>query len=145
MPANLTIPEILLQVKADFSKPAEIARGLQLNNTAAMRDVLRYAFDGNPWYRNDLPPHTVDGSPEGLAPTTIYSEVKRFYIFKQNYNLPIRRKDEILTQILESVNSKEVDLIKSLFDGTFSEVYGITKDIALQAFPNLFTSRLVSL
>jgi hypothetical protein len=145
MPANhLTIPEILLQIKANFSKPADVARALQLNNTAAMRDVLRYAFDDIPWYRSDLPPFTLDGSPEGLAPTTIYSEVKRFYIFKQNYNLPVRRKDEILIQILESVNSKEVDLIKSLFTGTFSETYGITKDVVFQAFPNLFGSRFVS-
>lgn len=138
MPANYTIPEILLQLKDGVSKPIDLVRGLQLNNTIAMRDVIRYAFDDIPWYRNDLPPYTLDGSPEGLAPTTMYSEIKRFYIFKQTYNLPIRRKDEILTQILESVNSKEVELIKSLFDGTFSDKYGITRDIATQAFPNLF-------
>lgn len=138
MPANYTIPEILAQIKDGTNKPIETIRGLQLNNTAAMRDVIRYAFDDIPWYRNDLPPFTSDGSPEGLAPTTMYSEVKRFYIFKESYNLPVRRKDEILIQILESVNTKEVELIKSLFEGTFSKKYGITREIATQAFPNLF-------
>lgn len=138
MPANFTIPEILLQLKAGAEKPIDTVRGLQLNSTVAMRDVIRYAFDDAPWYRNDLPPFTSDDSPEGLAPTTIYSEVKRFYIFKQAYNLPVRRKDEILIQILESVNSKEIELIKSLIEGTFAETYGVTREIAIQAFPNLF-------
>ena len=138
MPANFTIPEILLQLKAGAEKPIDMVRGLQLNNTVAMREVIRYAFDDTPWYRNDLPPFTPDGSPEGLAFTSMYSEVKRFYIFKQAYNLPIRRKDEILIQILESVNPKEIELIKSLIEGTFAETYGVTRDIATQAFPNLF-------
>lgn len=138
MPANFTIPEILLQIKASATKPSDFARGLQMNNTVAMREIIRFAFDEIPWYRNDLPPFTSDGSPEGLAPTTIYSEAKRFYIFKRDYNLPVRRKDEILTQILESVNSKEIELVKSLLNGTFSETYGVTRDIAVQAFPNLF-------
>ena len=138
MPANFTIPEILLQIKASATKPSDFARGLQMNNTVAMREIIRFAFDEIPWYRNDLPPFTSDGSPEGLAPTSMYSEVRRFYIFKQTYNLSPRRKDEILIQILESVNSKEVEMIGSLFDGTFSEKYGVTKDIAEQAFPDLF-------
>ena len=138
MPANFTIAEILLQLKDGATNPIDLVRGLQLNNTVAMRDVIRYAFDDSPWYRNDLPPFTPDGSPEGLAPTSMYAEIKRFYIFKQAYNLPVRRKDEILAQILESVNTKEIELIKSLFEGTFAETYGVTRDIATRAFPNLF-------
>ena len=138
MPANLTIHEILTQIKENSNNPSDFVVGLRVNDVVAMRDIIRYAFDDIPWYRNDLPPFTSDGSPEGLAPTNMYSETKRFYIFKQAYNLPTRRKDEILTQILESVNSTEVELIRSLFGGTFTETYGITRDIAAQAFPNIF-------
>ena len=135
---TLTIPEILENIKKTANDSNDIIRGLRQNNTAGMRDVIRYAFEDSPWYRNDLPPFTPDGSPEGLAPTSIYAEVRRFYLFKRDYNMNTRRKDEILTQILESVNSMEVSLIRSLFEGNFSEKYGITRDIAAQAFPNIF-------
>jgi len=140
---TLTIPEILENIKKDASSPDDFIRGLRMNNTAGMRAVILLAFDESPLYRNDLPPFTPDGSPEGLAPTSIYSEIKRFYLFRKDYNLNIQRKDEILTQILESVNSKEVTLIRSLFEGTFAETYGISRDIAMKAFPDLF-SKVVS-
>lgn len=135
---TLTIPEILENIKKDASSPDDFIRGLRMNNTAGMRAVILLAFDESPLYRNDLPPFTPDGSPEGLAPTSIYAEIRRFYIFKKDYNLNIKRKDEILTQILESVNSMEVTLIRSLFEGTFADTYGINKDIATRAFPDLF-------
>lgn len=137
MPITLTIPEILLQIKADSKNANDIIRGLQINGGMGMRELMRYIFDGAPWYRNDLPPFTSDGSPEGLAPTTIYNEVRRFYIFKKDYNLPVKRKDEILTQILESVNAKEAELMKTVINGSFSETYGITRDIASKAFPDI--------
>ena len=135
---TLTIPEILENIKKDANGPDDFVRGLRMNNTAGMRAVIILAFDESPLYRNDLPPFTSDGSPEGLAPTSIYSEIKRFYLFRKDYNLNTKRKDEILTQILESVNSMEATLIRSLFEGTFAETYGISRDIATRAFPDLF-------
>lgn len=135
---TLTIPEILENIKKDANGPDDFVRGLRMNNTAGMRAVILLAFSESPLYRNDLPPFTPDGSPEGLALSSMYAEIKRFYLFNKDYNLNTKRKDEILTQILESVNSMEVTLIRSLFEGTFAETYGINKDVASKAFPDLF-------
>jgi hypothetical protein len=144
MPANYTIPEILFQIKTTAKNPQEIVRALQQNNTGAFREVLRYAFDDSPWYRKDLPAFTPDSSPEGLAPTSLWAEIKRFYIFKDGYNLPVKRKDELLIQILESTSTKENELVRSMFDGSFMYTYGIDRKTVEAAFPNLLGSKIVS-
>lgn len=138
MPANFTIPEIIIDIKTKAKNPEDMIRGLQQNNTVAIKELLRYAFDGQAWYRKTLPNFTEDGSPEGLAPSSLWSETKRFYIFKEEYNLSSKRKDEILIQILESISKKEIDMIRSMFDGSFKYSYGIDKEMVEKAYPNLF-------
>jgi len=138
MPANFTIPEILIDIKTKAKNPEDMIRGLQQNNTVAIKELLRYAFDGQTWYRKTLPNFTEDGSPDGLAPSSLWSETKRLYIFKEEYNLSSKRKDEILIQILESVSKKEIDMIRSMFDGSFKYSYGIDKEMIEKAYPNLF-------
>lgn len=138
MPVNFTIPEILIDIKTKAKNPEDIVRGLLQNNTVAVRELLRYAFDGQPWYRNTLPNFTEDGSPDGLAPSSLWSDTKRLYIFKEEYNLSPKRKDEILIQILESISKKEVDMVRSMFDGSFKYSYGIDKEMVEKAYPNLF-------
>ena len=144
MPANYTISEILIQIKNNSKSKQDIVRNLQQNGTVSFCEALRYAFDGLPWYRKELPPFTSDSSPEGLAPTSLWSEIKRFYIFKDGYNLPTKRKDELLIQILESTSATEIDLIRSMFDGSFMYTYGIDKKDVEAAFPNLFGAKVVS-
>lgn len=138
MPVNFTIPEILIDIKTKAKNPEDMIRGLQQNNTVAIKELLRYAFDGQTWYRKTLPNFTEDGSPDGLAPSSLWSETKRLYIFKEEYNLSSKRKDEILIQILESVSKKEIDMIRSMFDGSFKYSYGIDKEMVEKAYPNLF-------
>jgi hypothetical protein len=140
MPATLLLPEILDSIKASAKNENDIVRGLQVNNTSAIRELLRYAFDRREWYRGETPPFSSDGSPDGLSPTSIYIEIKRFYIFKKEYKLPTKRKDEILIQILESISPKEAEMVESLLNGKFSDRYEISLEIALKAFPNLYSS-----
>ena len=144
MSTNYTIPEILLQIKSASKNPNDIVRGLQTHSGVSFRELLRYAHDDVPWYRKDLPAFTAEGSPEGLAPSSLWAEIKRFYIFKSTYNLPSKRKDEILVQILESISPKEIDLLQSLFDGSFRYGFGVDKETSIKAFPNLFESKIIS-
>lgn len=144
MSANFTIPEILIDIKSKAKNPEDMIRGLQQNNTIAFKELLRYAFDGQPWYRKNLPNFTEDGSPEGLAPSSLWAEMRRMYIFKEEYNLSAKRKDEILIQILESISKKEIDMIRSMFDGSFKYSYGIDKEMIEKAFPNVFRQQTLS-
>jgi hypothetical protein len=144
MPVNFTIPEILIDIKTKAKNPEDMIRGLHQNNTVAIKELLRYAFDGQTWYRKTLPNFTEDGSPDGLAPSSLWSETKRLYIFKEEYNLSPKRKDEILIQILESISKKEIDMIRSMFDGSFKYSYGIDKEMVEKAYPNLFRPQTLS-
>jgi len=144
MPVNFTIPEILIEIKTKAKNPEDMIHGLQQNNTAALKELLRYAFDGQSWYRKTLPNFTEDGSPDGLSPSSLWSDTKRLYIFKEEYNLSPKRKDEILIQILESISKKEIDMIRSMFDGSFKYSYGIDKEMVEKAYPNLFRPQTLS-
>jgi hypothetical protein len=138
MPTTLTIPEVLEKI-ARSSNRDEVVHGLRANSSLALKQLLHYAyFDSSKWYRSDLPPYTPDGSPEGLTISTLFSEVKRLYVFKESYNLPKERKDVLLIQILESVHPDEARMIKDLLSGKFASNYlKIDRNTIQEAFPDI--------
>ena len=138
MPTTLTIPEVLTKVSR-ASNREEVVRMLREHSSLALKQLLRYAyFDSSKWYRNDLPPFTEDPSPEGLSISTLFSEVKRLYVFKESYNLPKERKDILLIQILESVGADEAKLLGDLLSGRLAGNYlKIDKSAIEEAFPDI--------
>ena len=141
MPITLTIPEVLKKISKEAKTREDTIRLLRENSSMALKQVLRYAFfDNSKWYRNDLPPYTPDQAPEGLTPASLFNEVRRFYIFKESYNLPKERKDILLIQVLEGIHPDEAKLIKELVSGTFGYGYGLNKQIVQEAFPDIATA-----
>jgi hypothetical protein len=138
MPTTLTIPEVLDKISRSSNRE-EVVHGLRANSSLALKQLLHYAyFDSSKWYRSDLPPFTPDASPEGLSISTLFSEIKRFYIFKESYNLPKERKDVLLIQILESVHTDEARMIKDLLSGKFASNYlKIDRNTIQEAFPDI--------
>lgn len=141
MPITLTIPEVLKKISKEAKTREDTIRLLRENSSMALKQVLRYAFfDNSKWYRNDLPPYTPDQAPEGLTPASLFNEVRRFYIFKESYNLPKERKDILLIQVLEGIHPDEAKLIKELISGTFAYGYGLNRQIVQEAFPDIATA-----
>lgn len=144
MPATLTIPEILKKISKAESREEKI-KMLRENGSLGLKQILHYAlFDNSKWYREDLPPFTVDEAPEGLSIANLFNEVRRLYIFKESYNLPKERKDVLLIQMLEALNQDETILLKELFGKTFTKRYAINKKLVQDAFPDMANSVIAS-
>lgn len=138
MPTTLTIPEVLTKVSR-ASNREEAVRMLREHSSLSLKQFLRYAyFDSSKWYRSDLPPFTEDPAPEGMSVSTLFSEVKRLYVFKESYNLPKERKDILLIQILESVGVDEANILGDLLSGRIASNYlKINKSVIEEAFPDI--------
>lgn len=138
MPTTLTIPEVLEKIAQSSNREA-VVKSLREHSSLALKQLLRYGYlDNSKWYRTDLPEYTPDPSPEGLSISTLFSEVKRFYMFKESYNLPKERKDILLIQILESVHPTEAKLIADLLSGRLSSNYlKIDRTVIQEAFPDI--------
>lgn len=141
MPTTLTIPEVLEKI-ARSSNREEVIRGLREHSSLSLKQILHYAyFDKSKWYRNDLPDYTPDASPEGLSMSSLFSETKRLYAFKESYMLPKERKDILLIQILESVHPTEAKMIGDLFSGAFASNYlKIDRSVVQEAFPDIMNA-----
>lgn len=144
MPATLTIPEILKKISQADTREEKI-KMLREHSSLGLKQILHYAlFDNSKWYREDLPPFTVDEAPEGLSIANLFNEVRRLYIFKESYNLPKERKDVLLIQMLEALNQDETILLKELFGKTFTKRYAINKKLVQDAFPDMANSVIAS-
>lgn len=141
MPTTLTIPEVLNKI-ARSSNREEVVRGLQDHSSLALKQILHYAyFDKSKWYRNDLPPYTPDPSPEGLSLSSLFTESKRLYLFKESYNLSKERKDVLMIQILESISPDEAKMLADLMSGAFASNYlKIDRSVVQEAFPDIMNA-----
>jgi hypothetical protein len=144
MPATLTIPEILKKISQSDTREEKI-KMLREHSSLGLKQILHYAlFDNSKWYREDLPPFTVDEAPEGLSIANLFNEVRRLYIFKESYNLPKERKDVLLIQMLEALNQDETLLLKELFGKSFTKRYTINKKLVQDAFPDIVNTVIAS-
>ena len=139
------IYEVLNEIKNATDKNQKIVT-LRLNNTQALREVLRYAFTPQlKFFTNQVPKYKPDNPPEGMSFNSLFNECRRFYILTEEpveFSLcgkrtNANRKMEILTQILENIHPNEAEVLSRMVTGDFSKYYGITKKLVEEAFPGL--------
>lgn len=138
--------EIFENVKKASTKQEKIDI-LRKNFSPAMKDVLRYALHPNcKFYTNTVPVFKKDDSPEELSFSSLYSEHKRLYVLLDPAIEPlmsggktttIKRKQEILVQMLESINVGEAAIIEWMIEGTFGKMTSITPKLVEEAFPGI--------
>lgn len=114
---------------------------LRFNQSWALKNVLKGAFDPNVEFAIDVPEYKKQNVPVGLGYSSIHQELGRAYLLEKNNprvdkNLSAERKKQILIQILESLEDKEAEIFANMIRKDL-KVKGLTYEIVKEAFPDL--------
>jgi hypothetical protein len=115
---------------------------LRKNANYALRNVLQGTFNPNIQFIFDkIPTYKVSDAPVGLGYSTIHQELGRVYLFEKNSpkvspQLTSKRKEEILIQVLESLEAREAEVYANMIMKK-QKVKGLDKKIVKEAFPEL--------
>lgn len=121
-----------------------IQKVLALNDTPALREVLRLAYHPNAkWYFSDFPkeykePDTLPG----VSMTNLYTEIRRIYVFAVGHpnadNLTEQRRKQLFLQFLEGMEKDEAKVVIDIMRGDL-QIDGLNIHIINQVFPNLIS------
>lgn len=117
---------------------------LRNNDGWAIRNVLKGSFDPTVQFVIErVPYYKPSDSPPGLGYTSIHQELGRAYLFEINSpkvdpNLSYDRKEKILIQILEALESKEAVIFMNMLLKK-QKVKGMNIAIVKEAYPGLLS------
>jgi hypothetical protein len=110
---------------------------LQTNDSLPLRQLLVAALDPAVKFNVDVPPYRDNKEVDGYASNSLLIEYRRLYIFlANNQSVSVKRKTEILGQILESIDPSDAKFLEKVIRKDLSE-YGLTAEIVNQAWPGL--------
>jgi hypothetical protein len=133
---RLLISEILEKVHSAKTEEEKI-NILRVNYSPALEDVFKWAYDPNiVFFTKEIPPYTLDVSPDGLSFTTLYNEHKRFYLFLNSSKINSERKTILLIQMLEALGPKESKVLENVI---MKNIPSVPMDMASKAYPGLFS------
>lgn len=99
----------------------------------AMRMILKYGLGENVvFYRKSLPEYKND-SPIGLSYSNLYIEYKKLYMFLESQNIKVEKKNQLITELCESINQGEVEILKALFSRKFKQYSSLSLEIVEEA------------
>lgn len=137
------IYEILEEVEKAKSKDDRIAI-LRYNSSWALKNVLKGTYDSSVEFTVDkIPSYKSSDAPPGLGYSHMTQELSRAYLFERgnprvNSNLTEKRKEQILIQILESLEAKEAQVFcNMLLKKPLCK--GLSYNVVKEAFPDLIT------
>lgn len=135
------IYEIFDEIENAKTKDEKL-RILVNNSSWALRSTLKGIFDPNVKFVFDkIPDYTPSLDPVGLSPTSLHQELTRAYLFEVgNPNvaptLTMKRRTEILIQMLEALEAKEAKVLESILMKK-TKVKGLNYALVKEAFPFL--------
>lgn len=115
---------------------------LRQNATWALRSTLKGAFDPNvKFVFEKMPDYTPSLDPPGLSHTSLHQELTRAYLFQVDNprvspSLTLKRKIEILIQMLETLEAKEAKVLEGILTKKL-KVKGLSYALVKEAFPDL--------
>lgn len=124
------------------SSKAERIKVIQNNLSPTLVKVLEYAFHpGYKWTINALPDnYIIPDSLPGVSYAHMGTELRRIYLFQEGHpsaqNLTERRTNELLVQLLESLEPREAEVIIGIFNKDLG-VKGLTYKFVKECFPNM--------
>jgi len=140
-----SIPHIFQAVQAATKK--EKVNVLRQLANEHVKKILLHAF--HPGIKFVLPegtpPYVFRGTPEGF-PTTLYPEVRKFYIFCEGggANIEQIKRESIFIQMLENIHPDEAKIVIAMKDKKLNELYDtITYKLVREAFPDLLPEQEV--
>ncbi len=135
----------IYEVFDDFNKAktrAEKIDVLRSDRRRILKEVLQGAFSSDVKFIFDkAPEYKPSDAPPGLGYTSIEQEMKRVYIFMKDHpridpNLTYERKEHILIQILEAMESREAEVYMNMILKDL-KVKGLDDKLVREAFPGL--------
>lgn len=132
------IYEVLNDFKAATTK-AERIDVLRKNDGFALRNVLVGTFHPSVQYTVDkIPDFKSEAMPAGMAYSNMTNALQRIYLFMKNNprvpeGLTEKRKNEILIQILESLEEQEADVFVGILKKDLKVPY-LTPTLVNEAF-----------
>lgn len=136
-----SVYEILEEVENAGSKDERLYI-LRKNGDWALRSTLKGAFDPNvKFVFEKMPDYTPSLDPPGLSATSLHQELTRAYLFEVGNprvapTLTLKRKTEILTQMLEALEAKEAEVLVGILTKKL-KVKGLSYALVKEAFPDL--------
>ena len=115
---------------------------IERNLSQHLVDTLQYAFHPDfEWKFKKLPKdYKVPDIPPGMGYTNLSHQLRKFYLFRtgdpRSEQLTDKRREELLIQMLESLEPREVEVIIGIFRKDLG-VKGLTYSFVKEAFPNL--------
>jgi len=132
--ANRSVAEVL-EYAASFNTNEDKIKVLKAYETKGLKFVINMMYNWD-WSGTKIPKHTKSGHPSDISYKTINScitDLSSAYKFKDT-KPEVTRK--ILIKTLESLSTKESELIIDVIKG--KKIEGISKSVFKRAFPNFF-------
>ena len=134
----LLFSEIATKVNNAKDKPRKL-KVLQDNDSVALRQVLKGAFDPNIVW--ELPegdvPYTVNDAPIGTEHTVLSQEAKRLYLFTRggDNSLTRNKRETLFIQMLEGLSGEESKFLITVVNKKINNEYkGFTANLVKEAF-----------
>lgn len=130
----------ILQECSELQTKKEKIEFLQFNKNPVLLTILDYALNSK--YEWVLPKGEVPYKPNRNEDSRnmLYAEARRLYLFIRggNDNLSNLKRERLFIDILETVCPKDAEMLCYIKDGNGLPYKGITRNLVLKAFPNLF-------
>ena len=130
--------EIATKINNAKDKPRKL-KVLQDNDSVALRQVLKGAFDPNiEWLlpKGDVP-YTPNDAPLGTEHTVLSQEAKRLYLFTKggDNTLSQNKREMTFVQMLEGLSAEEAEFLVAVVNKKVNNKYkGFTANLVKKAF-----------
>ena len=108
------------------------------NLSKTLVDVLKYTFHPDiDWVVKEMPHnYKVPDTKPGISYCQLGTEMRRLYLFQKGTNLNEKKLNELLIQLLESLEPREAEVVMGIFKKD-QGVKGLTYNFVKEAFPNM--------
>jgi len=134
----------VLKICSEGKTPTDRVRLLQENNSAPLQTILKYAFDPTIKFLLPTGPAPFKATEAIDQEGRLLQELRRLYLFVEggNPNLTKVKREMLFLQLLESIDSKDAELLVAVKDKKLP-FKNINEKIVRQAFPGLLTEEQI--